>query len=135
MIGWSEISRGWSFYEFQNAGLYDRILMQFTGLTDKNGVEIYEGDVIKFHYFYGTLGDGMGFVESEASLVGVVKFDEFGITVTDIKCKHWQELTGYEEREGESYIYQLYAMNESSVHEESFEVIGNIYENPELLNP
>jgi len=72
-------------------------LMQFTGLKDKNGKEIYEGDIVK----------------SEA----------------------WSPST-YEVgfREGAFCFYRedsLYANNPEYLFK--FEIIGNIYENPELI--
>lgn len=107
---------------------------QFTGLTDKNGKEVYEGDIVKFHYFYA--GGGIdGITEKEHELTGVVCWGIFGWAIKSIKGKHWKGYTGYEDGEGESYIMDLCAMNESGIHEESFELTGNIHENPELLKP
>lgn len=85
------------------------ILMQYTGVKDKNGKEIYEGDIIKAndkHNIWNIDGDY-----------------SFGIVV--FNNAEWQ-LT--EDRGG----YNNCAMNLFTMKKD-FKIIGNIYENPELL--
>lgn len=71
------------------------VAMQYTGLKDKKGVEIYEGDIVNSNYF------------KNASVV----FWRYGWHFNAGKDNH-------------------YSFNTAS---HSFEVIGNIHENPELL--
>jgi len=82
-------------------------LMQFTGLLDKNGVEIFEGDILKWDH-----GDHVLEVRWYRSGWGYFSklFSRFGLPEGDT-C--------------ESIHARGYA--ESSV------IVGNIYENPELL--
>ena len=80
-------------------------LMQYTGQKDKNSKEIYEGDILKYNFPY----------DGRLKHVSPVKFLEteasFGL----------KDIYG-----NEIQLYRITANN-------YFEVIGNIYENPELL--
>lgn len=76
------------------------VLEQYTGLKDKNGVEIYEGDIIC---------QQMRFVETN----GVIFWQED-------KARFAVNLDGF--------ITTI-----TKPQEHSYEVIGNIHENPELL--
>jgi uncharacterized phage protein (TIGR01671 family) len=85
-------------------------LMQYTGLKDKNGTEIYEGDTGKIRG-YNAISDLQG--------VGEVKFEDgaFFLDVTD-----------------PPHPFNARYTLVSSKNHYDIEVIGNIYENPELLN-
>jgi len=99
---------------------------QYTGLKDKNGKEIYEGDLVRHvAAFFIPLDDGskdMELVESED--VGSIVFDHGSfmfVTPEDpprLSVTLWPGVGGLLS-EDERY---------------DFEVIGNIYENPELLS-
>ncbi len=86
--------------------LNDFILMQYTGLKDTNGKEIYEGDIIhtKGHY------SGEGWFdtgECDYDFDGIVEYDNLELT------------------------YMVDGFNLSEL--DRVKVIGNIYENPELV--
>lgn len=83
---------------------------QFTGLTDKNGKEIYEGDIVKTKQFGKELDRGDDFVNVS------------GYDVFEIKYINAQFMLNNRLR----YFY---------LHRNTTcEVIGNIHDNPELLN-
>lgn len=88
-------------------------IMQYTGLKDENGKEIYEGDIIEFSYdmFVGNFDT---FVAK-----GKVVFEEGAFYVEVFE----------NERTTEDEVYLLYNINLDTI-----EVIGNIYENKELLD-
>lgn len=95
----------------------DVILMQSTGLKDCNGVEIYEGDILKCaSRIYTNLG-ATGTGEYEETIKQVIwKDDSWGTRVIS------SNLTSKGAEKSGLVISAKYA-----------EVVGNIYEDPELL--
>lgn len=101
-------------------------VMQYTGLLDKNGKEIYEGDIVCIDDTWTeTVDVGVGSVpvaQTPDNHLLSVEFDggEFGVYVKESKevlSKGWYSLRSLVDEVGA----------------DRFEIIGNIYSNPELI--
>lgn len=99
-IDWEDI--GQMVKDFENKPYFfdNVVLLQFTGLKDKNGIEIYEGDIVR----YKTVSKKWSY--------GDIRFDNGGFIFI-------YKNGGYEDLRSELG--------------KSFEVIGNVFENKDLL--
>ncbi len=106
---------------YSGEGVRKAILMQFTGIKDKNGKEIYEGDIVK-HIFRAF---------SDSSSCGHARFCNTGEVYYKEK---WGEFQIKRESGGEPE-FSLFVIDKmiDGDKPETNEVIGNIYENPKLL--
>lgn len=89
--------------QIMGANLFEVELMQYTGLKDKNGTEIYEGDIVEVIF------------DGKLRIFQVV----FDLSELDFKA------TNGTEHYGNNFEYLTCC--------DEVRIIGNIFENPELL--
>ena len=91
---------------FDEVPASDFIVMQSTGLTDKHGSEIFEGDIVKY---------------------------EAGCNTVTEEVAYDKNFAGFGVRDADTDIIFTFLQLADVVDLISLEVVGNIYQNPELL--
>lgn len=99
---------------FSGEGDGDLVLMQFTGLHDVDGKEIYEGDIVQY-----TAHKGYLLPDFVAEICYANEYASFGFQV-DGDPARWSAFAEFDEAQRDVLDYIV--------------VIGNIHEHPHLLN-
>lgn len=98
------------------------VLMQYTGIKDKKGIEIFEGDIVRILYTdWASQSDysiSLEEYKKSISKIGKIEWNEDGYWCLNFGVSKY----------GDDSIGGLH----EGTHGEK-EIIGNIYENPELL--
>ncbi|MGP0510001.1 YopX family protein [Streptococcus pneumoniae] len=102
-------------------------LMQSTGLFDRNGKEIFEGDILKFNDEWNEYCHE-GYVDGSVEGVNYVEVVRSEICFEFGKTKY-PDSSLFILMEDEQLNFKDFIKSEDF----EFEIIGNVYENPELL--
>ena len=105
----------------RECGDIEDTLMQYTGLKDKNGVEIYEGDFVKWGHLPNR-------TECWHRVAKVEMFPSLQFNIL-----HYIDSKTLEKKKGNKHIFGFSNFIYKDTHN-SLEVIGNIYENSNLLD-
>lgn len=114
---WDKKLNRFRYFDLLNADNYvsrlDSVVQQFTGLKDKKGVEIFEGDIVEFRANYTTH-------ERCGWRIGIIIWNKYDAGF-EIKVKGFEDNFSIAKETDEFY--------------DKAEVIGNIYENKKLCLP
>lgn len=115
-------------YTGETKGVLPETVGQFTGLTDKNGKKIFEGDIVKYSdeeecYYHEEYTEFISEIVFEKGAFGIGCREELPIDL-DYWCDNDNFVS----------LWELYwNLNCEQYELPMFEVIGNIHDNPELL--
>jgi uncharacterized phage protein (TIGR01671 family) len=104
---------------------------QFTGLCDKNGNEIYEHDYVSIIYKYESIGTNGGVIPDQdcickGEVVFMNEFSCFGLRLYKAEYPIKESLDGCP--------YLTAPMLQFDLECDGIEVLGNVFDNPELIN-
>ena len=115
-------------FSYKNVPVFEETIGQYTEITDKNGTKIFEGDIVKV----------LGMIGKVISQCG-----SFGICFDD--CVDYEKLDKFtQKRIGNNFsgvccdnfisLYEIWwNLNNLDDYLYEVEVIGNIYDNPEMV--
>ena len=103
---------------------------QYVGLSDKTNKEIYEGDIVSFKDI-----TNMNTCNEWVAGFGVIKFGEYDCNCDEYGDSHYGfYIEGYDEyKRRDDGKLDRYDNFKSVLEINHYKVIGNLYENPELI--
>lgn len=112
----------------------EKTVGQFTGITDEEGREVFEGDILEADYKYDIITANGGVdPDNDCICYGVVEFDNDTLQWSLNVYKAESHIREYLKEEDCSHVPLCIFGHEYGYANPNVKVIGNRYDDPELL--